>query len=157
MVSVPRLSSRARFATIAVAAMALAGLLVGAVAISQLGWRATSTGAFATLDGAHIYGPHAQAWGKTIGLRLASPSLDARFALATGDHRLLGLAGFGPYIPGTESRETSAYMDRFGVRFLASGCVIESTEEEQYRRVAAEYALEYNKVILAQPRTAPRP
>jgi len=78
----------------------------------------------------------------------ADPTADAAHAIESGDRRLLGAWARGSFLPGTNEAWYVQYEREYGVRYLYSGCVVSSSDEQQYRRAADKYAELYNEALL---------
>ena len=137
---------------LAVRAVAIAFMgsfvLLASVSLYEVG-PTTARAAIATaLDEAHVSGPRTRWWREARRLETADAVHEATRAVETGDRRLVGLATVGPYLPGTDDRRYTELERRFGVRFLAAGCVISSEEEGRFRSAAFAYAVRYNQTVL---------
>lgn len=76
------------------------------------------------------------------------PVADARRALESGDKRLLAAATLGWSIPGAPAENVQSYARMYGLRFMYTGCVVESDQESRFRSVADAYAERFNRTIL---------
>lgn len=75
---------------------------------------------------------------------------DASRALANADTRLLAFAMRGYTIPGIDPAQQQAYQAKCGVRFIDGfGDVIRSDEQLEQMKLAREYAVRYNAVIIS--------
>jgi hypothetical protein len=139
----------ARLAVLILLGIVGAGLVLGAVGVAQLGSSSSREVVMRFLDDRHITGPKTEWWRAARTLERADPSRDALRALRSDDTRLLALAGFGPSFPGLDDRQFQSYASRYGVRFLAAGCVVSCGEEMRYREAGVRYAETYNRLIVA--------
>lgn len=78
-------------------------------------------------------------------------SRDAEQAIKIGDSRLLGVALEEPQVPGVDGRLYDYYSSRYGVRFVARGCV-DFPEWVRLRNAIYGYAERYNQVVLRKAR-----
>jgi hypothetical protein len=129
-------------------------VLVGAGLAVVLHDPVTREPALSFLDDLHLYGPRTRLWREAQELAKRDAEADARVAVAEGDSRLLGMAALGSFLPGTEHVEYQALFDRFGARFLASGCEISSPEEGALHQAKANYAARYNREVLSLTKVA---
>ncbi len=78
-----------------------------------------------------------------------SASNDANNAIKHKDLRLLGFAGRGSTIPGVDATAIQTYRNICGVRYFEEfSDVIRDRDQLAQMKIARQYALEYNKVIL---------
>lgn len=79
----------------------------------------------------------------------ADPIVDAQNALASNDHRLVGVYGYVVSIPGVEMSQWLTYQQRYGLRAIeGTSDALEGEEHARLVRKATEYAEHYNKHVL---------
>jgi hypothetical protein len=84
-------------------------------------------------------------------LEHADPIVDAQNALASKDHRLVGVYGYTLSAPGIETSQQRTYQERYGIRPIeGTSDALESEEHERLVRKATEYAERYNRHMLSQ-------
>ncbi|MGH7847889.1 MAG: hypothetical protein ACREQW_22325 [Candidatus Binatia bacterium] len=79
----------------------------------------------------------------------ADPIVDAQNALASNDHRLVGVYGYVISIPGVEMSQWPTYQQRYGLRPIeGTSDTLEEEEHSRLVRKATKYAEHYNKHVL---------
>lgn len=82
---------------------------------------------------------------------MADPENDAAIALENNDHRLLAFALRSASIPGLEPGQIPVYSELCGLRYMSGfGDVIRSAEGLNRMKLAREYAMRYNSVIISE-------
>jgi hypothetical protein len=87
---------------------------------------------------------------KGISLHFASPEQDALGAYHRGDLRLLGVYGYGLYVPGVEESDPAcdAHMEAHGVRGIAgTSDAIRASTQWWFQQKATIYVTKYNAVL----------
>lgn len=143
--------SSARWFALTAVGLLCAGSLVAGVAIVSMGPGEFKSFSVAWLDDHHIRGPRTELVRATRHLQRANPAEDAHTAVASGDSRLIPVAGVGAVLPGLPDELLTDYQRRYGFKEpLYAGCVVNSAEESQFRDAAFAYATEYNQTVVAQ-------
>jgi hypothetical protein len=79
----------------------------------------------------------------------ADPIVDAQNALASNDHRLVGVYGYVVSIPGLDISQWPDYQQRYGLRPIeGTSDALEGEEHARLVRKATEYAERYNRHVL---------
>jgi hypothetical protein len=149
-----RLTERAgRSVLLAAASLVASGVLLTATAYAALGPTEFSAFTRAWLDDNHVWGPRTALLRDARRLECADPEADAERAIASGDVRLLPVAGLGGFFPGLDDESNAEYARRYGAKeYMYAGCVTESDEEGRFRAAAYAYAEKYNQAIVRRIR-----
>jgi hypothetical protein len=135
-----------------------AGLLVGAIGVSQVGISGSRDRVTNYLDENHFIGPRTCWWRAARRLDQSDPGQDARRAIERGETRLIGSVTLDPLLPGLNPKDCESYKSRYGVRFLVPDCPVRfepDTEVQpirefaQYQESCSRYAAAYNRVVVA--------
>lgn len=130
--------------------LGLAGAFVLSVtvAVVSMGPPQFKASCAAWLDDHHIRGRKTTFLRAARRYETADAAEDARVAVASGDTRLLPVAGFDAEVPGVGGSFRNHY-ERYGAKDPpCGGCVVSSEEEWLFRAAVHDYAARYNRAVL---------
>ena len=82
-------------------------------------------------------------------LESANPKVDAKKAITQKDFRLRAIYGYVLMIPGVNQENWIKYENKYGVNPIeGTSDNLINDEHARLQKLASEYALEYNKIIL---------
>lgn len=88
--------------------------------------------------------PTLEDWKRVLG----NPESEAMAALQRGDHRLLGVKGFGTTAPGATTGDFIALWERHGLIMIDNTGDVLGPENRDFKKRAWEYGTAYNLYIL---------
>ena len=100
----------------------------------------------------NVKSPYPPAYFETQIATLANADVaaDVAKALVKGDRRFLMNVGFGGSIPGV-TNWSAEMREKYGTRILdGTGDMVFDSKQEEFRKVADEYAEKYNQLLMEQ-------